>query len=67
MNHARIANPDLEIRLPALSQMIGIRNRLIHGYADVDDEIIWDVIVNKIPALSIELQQLIDSTEPASS
>ena len=32
-------------------EMIGMRNRLIHGYDAVDDEIVWDVLTNYAPAL----------------
>lgn len=31
--------------------MAGMRDRLIHGYFGVDYDIIWDVVMNKIPAL----------------
>ena len=32
-------------------EIIGMRNRLIHGYEDVDREIVWDVLANRAPAL----------------
>lgn len=38
-------------RLPDLRQIVGMRNRIIHGYDSVDDEIVWDVVQSKIPAL----------------
>ena len=31
--------------------MAGMRDRLIHAYFGVDYEIVWDVVVNKIPRL----------------
>jgi len=31
-----------------LPRIVGLRNRLIHGYDSVDDEIIWDIIQSKI-------------------
>ena len=40
--------------------MAGMRDRLIHGYVGVDYDIVWDVIQNKIPALSQEIQQIIE-------
>lgn len=31
--------------------MSAMRNRLIHGYFGVDYEIVWDVVVSKVPEL----------------
>ncbi len=36
--------------------MSAMRNRLIHGYFGVDYEIVWDVVVNKIPELLLAVQ-----------
>lgn len=32
-------------------QAIGLRNILIHGYTDVDDEIVWRTLLDDLPAL----------------
>lgn len=34
----------------------GMRDRLIHNYFGVDYEIVWDVVVNKIPNLDAEIR-----------
>jgi uncharacterized protein with HEPN domain len=39
----------------------GMRDRLIHGYFGVDYDIVWDAVVNKIPALQCDIEQIIDS------
>jgi len=39
--------------------MAGMRDRLIHGYFDVDYEIVWDVIDNELPILKEQLKNLI--------
>ena len=31
--------------------VIAMRNRLIHGYFDVDVDRVWDTVVNDLPAL----------------
>jgi uncharacterized protein with HEPN domain len=46
-----ILNPELSQKIPELRKIIGLRNRIIHGYDSVDDEIIWDIAKNKTPAL----------------
>lgn len=40
--------------------MAGMRDRLIHGYFGVDYEIVWDVVMNKIPDLRQAVAELID-------
>jgi len=39
-------------------QIIATRNRLIHGYLGIDDDIIWSIITDEIPTLLIELQTI---------
>jgi uncharacterized protein with HEPN domain len=41
--------------------VIATRNQLIHGYAGIDDDILWSIIETDIPALLHELQVLRDS------
>lgn len=41
--------------------MAGMRDRLIHYYMGVNYNIVWDVIKNKIPELSQEVKQVIES------
>jgi uncharacterized protein with HEPN domain len=45
------AAPDVAGRFPELRQVVGLRNRIIHGYDSVDDELVWDVICHKLPDL----------------
>ena len=39
-------------------QVIGTRNRLIHGYLGLDNDIVWDIIQDEIPALIEQLEAL---------
>lgn len=50
----------LASRFPELRKIVGLRNRLIHGYESVDDEIIWDIVQTKLPALRAELRMLLE-------
>ncbi len=39
-------------------QIIATRNRLIHGYLGIDNETLWSIIKDDMPALLTELRQL---------
>ena len=58
MNKLDKINPDLSISSKKL--IIGLRNRVIHGYDKIDNEIIWGVIVRHLPTLKTEIEKLIE-------
>jgi len=44
-------------------RIIGFRNVLIHGYADVDHRIVWDIVQTKLPTLRREAAALLAASE----
>lgn len=52
-DHVRDFAGDIEWR-----QVIGTRNRLIHGYLGINDDVLWDIIQNEIPVLIEQLHAL---------
>jgi uncharacterized protein with HEPN domain len=44
LNRAEQSDPELADHLPELRRIIGMRNRIIHGYDAVDEEILWDAV-----------------------
>jgi uncharacterized protein with HEPN domain len=40
-------------------QIIGMRNRLIHVYDDVDLAIVWDTVQNDLPPLMSQLEKIV--------
>jgi uncharacterized protein with HEPN domain len=58
---AQLARLDEEIagRITAYRRIIAFRNILIHGYADVDDRLVWDVVETNLPVLRREINALL--------
>ena len=49
---------------PALPwrQVVATRNRLIHGYLGIDNDILWSIVSGDIPLLVTELRAFLDTT-----
>ncbi|WP_439576687.1 HepT-like ribonuclease domain-containing protein [Elioraea sp.] len=60
---AKVA-PDLAARVPGLAQAVAFRNLLIHGYAVVDDAVVWRTVQQDLPVLSRDLAALLAETGP---
>lgn len=41
------------------SAIVGMRNRLVHAYFDVDSEVVWKTVTTELPGLRCRLQQLL--------
>jgi len=52
-------------RFPTIpwKEVIGMRNRLIHAYFDIDHDMIWNTIRNNLPTFLLHLEQIIQSIE----
>jgi uncharacterized protein with HEPN domain len=60
--HTRQQFPSLPWR-----EMIGLRNRLIHAYFDVNNQTIWLVVKESLPPLIEELDQILKNWSPIES
>jgi len=45
------------------SKIIGMRNRLIHAYFEVDLDVLWKTVIEDIPSLIEELEKVVPSEE----
>ena len=43
--------------------IVGVRNRLAHGYLSISDSVIWSLIQDAIPELLPRLRRLLDAAE----
>jgi uncharacterized protein with HEPN domain len=50
---------DVAARVSEHRRIIAFRNILIHGYADVDHRLVWDIVETKLPLLCSEVEALL--------
>ena len=55
----RILREDPLFQVENAKRIVGLRNQIIHGYDAVSDESIWGIIVNHLPNLRKEINNLI--------
>jgi uncharacterized protein with HEPN domain len=60
LNRVQTDNPSVVDRVPEIRRIVGLRNRIIHGYDTVDNQIVWDIVQTELPALIKQLDTLID-------
>lgn len=56
---SRIEKLDSLIEISSKRQIISMRNRVIHGYDKIDNEIVWGTIVRHLLVLKIEIESLL--------
>lgn len=56
----RILKMDPEFKLENSHKIIGARNRIIHGYDKISNEVIWSILINHLPKLQSEISGLIE-------
>jgi uncharacterized protein with HEPN domain len=60
LNNLSKVDPDAATRIEDLSRIVAFRNILIHGYAVVDDEVVWHVVTTRLTQLDGVLQAMLD-------
>ncbi len=53
--------PDLAAGVPDLPRIVAFRNLLIHGYAAVDDRLVWKVAAERAAPLLAVLDELLEA------
>lgn len=56
----RILKKDASIEISNSRKIVDIRNRIIHGYDNVSDDIIWGVVIKYLPILQAEVEALLN-------
>jgi uncharacterized protein with HEPN domain len=53
------ASPDLAAQVPDLPRIVAFRNLLIHGYAAIDNRLVWEVATDRTTPLLAVLDDLL--------
>ena len=57
MNRILMENKHIEISNSR--KIVDVRNRIIHGYDSVSDDVIWGIVVKNLPVLQKEVEVLL--------
>ena len=55
LRRAELADARVGARVSNLRRIVGLRNRIIHGYDVVDQQLVWSIIRDELPALVEQL------------
>ncbi|HKJ78235.1 MAG TPA: HepT-like ribonuclease domain-containing protein [Prolixibacteraceae bacterium] len=61
VNQYEKLNPNISLK--NTGQIIAMRNRLIHAYDSIDDNVIWSAIKKDLPLLKKEAKQIMNDFE----
>ena len=51
-------HPDLAEQISDIHKIIGLRNVLAHGYDILENEILWDIVENKLALVKQDIQMI---------
>jgi uncharacterized protein with HEPN domain len=63
LNQALHRDPSLAARISDAGRIIAFRNRLIHAYASIADEVVWGVLETNLPTLPREVDARLREAE----
>lgn len=58
----RIRKKNKDFKLDNTDNIIATRNRIIHGYDKISDDLIWSIVINHLPKLKEEVSNLLNVT-----
>ena len=59
LNYLRKLDNNIEISF--YQQIISLRNQITRSYSNIDDANIWGILINHLPLLKIEIQNLLNT------
>lgn len=65
LNKLSRLDPATAALIPGVPRIVAFRNILIHGYAVIDDELVWEVATTRVPHLAEHLSRLLGENHSA--
>jgi uncharacterized protein with HEPN domain len=59
LNRAQASDPALAGQIRELRRIVGLRNRVVHGYDTIDHKIVWTIVQRNVPLLQTRLADLL--------
>lgn len=59
LSRLRAEDPETFGRIQGAPAVVGLRNRIIHGYNAINNRIVWDIVENELPKLKAQVEQLL--------
>jgi uncharacterized protein with HEPN domain len=56
---SRILKRDETIVISNSRKIVDTRNRIIHGYDTVSDDVVWGIVIRHLPILKTEIQEML--------
>lgn len=56
---SRIMKEKPEINISNSRKIVDARNKIIHGYDEISDEVVWGIVINHLPILKLEAESLL--------
>ena len=61
LKNLRNADSETAQGIPEIARIIGLRNVLAHGYAVVDDSVVWGAAASRVPELKVAVEAMLDT------
>lgn len=62
----RRTHPAIAAEIPDVHEIIAFRNVLIHGYATINNRLVWAAVESELPGLLVTLARMVED-EPSSA
>jgi uncharacterized protein with HEPN domain len=57
----RILKEKPDLKIENSRNITGTRNRIIHSFDNIADDMIWSILINSLPKLKVEINSLLNS------